>query len=96
MASGWTRWTWVGVALIGAYLTGFTPIVEISERCPEFSSPTPGAEYLCHSHLGPDAKFRRSDAGAPTAIPGDVPATQSHRLAVRLANLQLWLFDLDF
>ena len=90
------RWKWVAVALVGAYVTGLTPIVEFSEHCPGFSSPTPGAEHLCHSHLGPDAKFRLHDPGVPAVVPADVPALQNRRLALRLVNLRLSLFDLDF
>ena len=77
-------------------MTGLTPILEFSEHCPGFSSPTPGAEHLCHSHLGPDAKFRLRDLGVPVVVPADVPALQNRRLALRLVSLRLSLFDLDF
>lgn len=90
------RWKWVAVALFGAYVTGLTPIVEFSDHCPGFSSPTSGAEHLCHSHLGPDAKYRQRDPGIPAVLPADVPALQNRRLALRLVNLRLSLFDLDF
>ena len=90
------RWRWVAVALVGAYVTGLTPIVEFSEHCPGFSSPTPGAEHLCHSHLGPDAKYLLLALGSASAFPTDQPAIRNRRLALRLDNLRLSLFDLDF
>jgi len=59
-------------------------------------SPTPGLEHLCHSHLGPDAKFRLSDVGGVSAFPQDVPATEEHHLMIRLAYLDISLVDLGF
>jgi len=94
--SSWPRWTWVAVALVGAYVTGLTPIVELSERCPGFSSPSPAGEHRCHSHLGPDAKSLLQALGSSTAVPADVPAIQDRRLGLRLVNLRLSLFDLNF
>ena len=93
--SGSPRWKWVAVALVGAYVTGLTPIADVSEHCPGFSSPTPGAERLCHSHLGPDAKYLLLALGSASAFPADQPAIQNRRLALRLNNLRLSLFDLD-
>ena len=89
-------WTLAVAVLIAAYLTGFTPVVETTERCPSFMSPTPGLEQLCHSHLGPDAKFRLSDLGGALAFPQDVPAIQEHHFALRLANLHVSLVELGF
>ena len=83
-------------ALLAGYLTGFTPTLESTDRCPGFMSPTPGAEHLCHSHLGPDAKFRLSDTAGPAAFPQDVPALHERHIALRLANLDLSLVDLGF
>lgn len=91
-----SRWKWVAVALVGAYITGLTPIVEFSEHCPGFSSPSPAGEHLCHSHLGPDAKYLLLALGSASAFPADVPAIQNRRLVLRLVSLRLSLFDLDF
>jgi hypothetical protein len=94
--SRWPRWKWVAVALVGASVTGLTPFVEFSEHCPGFSSPSPAGEHLCHNHLGPDAKSLLQALGSSTAVPADLPAIQDRRLALRLANLRLSLFDLNF
>jgi hypothetical protein len=82
--------------VIGGYLTGFTVVAETAERCPSFTSPTPGLESACHSHLGPDAKFRLSDEGGVAAFPQDVRATVERHFALRLANLHLSLVELGF
>ena len=94
--SRWPGWKWVAVAVVGGYITGLTPIVEFSEHCPGFSSPSPAREHLCHSHLGPDAKYLLLALGSASAFPADVPAIQDRRLALRLVSLHLSLFDLDF
>ena len=89
-------WTWALSVVIGAYLTGFTVVAETTERCPSFMSPTPGLEHSCHSHLGPDAKFRLSDVGGASAFPQDVPAKAVRHFALRLANLHVSLVELGF
>ncbi|HEV2010292.1 MAG TPA: hypothetical protein VGS17_04615 [Candidatus Limnocylindria bacterium] len=91
----WPPWKWVAVALVGAYVTGPAPIVEFSEHCPGFSSPSPAGEHLCHNHLGPDAKSLLRALGSSSAVPADMPAIQNRRLVLRLVNLRLSLFDLD-
>ena len=89
-------WRWLAVPLVVAYATGVTATLEGRERCPEFSSPTPAAPHLCHSHLGPDAKYRVSDTGARSIPPPDTEAIQERHATLRLANFHLSLVDATF